>query len=296
MSGTPFNQAPQSSPGQVPPTPPGSPGIKPNKSKSNIGHVLLKPIKWGAKSLAWLATPTKSGGAQYVMYALCFGTYMLSVENFYVAMHKENPAGHRFIYKLGLTEDGADLVRLIPLPGVLDGIQNAVLGISNWAIKGVNPDAQPLKDTYNPKLDLIVWGDPKFYAAIVGAFVLSALQAVALRRVSLEVRKRQLEEAKKLDGSIEKAIEGMSKYEQRKVERLETKVRKAQVKSYGNGSILLLGSLVLGSYFLEGAMFFASAKPGTPFFQSMILAIGSMFGPECSFAIAKDFESREDGE
>jgi hypothetical protein len=270
-----------------------SQGIKPDKKgrRGGWGHIALAPVKGIAKACMWFVTPTRSGGAQYVMYALTFGCFMLSVENVYVGMNRKDPAGHRFIPKLGLVEDGSEIARLLPFPGVLDSMQNAVLGAVNFSMQAIAPGTKPFRDNYNPKLDLIVWADPNFYAAIVGAGVLSALQAIALRQVSLEVRKTQLQKAQKKDESIAAAT-SQSSYQQRK--RLETRVIETQVKQHGNGKVLMFGALVALSYVAEFLMFAMSAKPGTPFFQSLILAIASTVGTETSYTLARDFEERPD--
>jgi len=140
--------------------------MKPEKkSGSGWGHAVLAPVKWAAKTAVWLATPSKSGGAQYIMYALSFGCFALSAENFYVAMHPEAHAEHRFIYKLGLVNDEADMVRLIPLPAIAKMIDD----YSIWVANSVGAK---ITSNYHPKVNLNVWADPKFYAAIVGAFAL----------------------------------------------------------------------------------------------------------------------------
>jgi len=263
-------------------------GLKPShKRKSGAAHALMAPIRWAAKSCAWLATPTRSGGAQYIAYALSFGCFGLSVENFYVAMHPKEKEEHRFIYKLGLVDDGANMGRLLPFPAALKVVHD----IGVWSANLVGAD---IRSNYNPRIDLIVWADPKFYAAIVGAFILSALQAAALRQVSLQTRKAQLAKAQKLDAEVSAAVG--SGFEARVKERTETVLRKQQVKHYGNGKVLGFGVLIALSFLFEFWLWAMSAKPGTPFFQSLILAMASTIGPEMSYGLAKDFEQREDGE
>ena len=260
--------------------------MKPEKkSGSGLGHVLLAPVKWAAKTAVWLATPSKSGGAQYIMYALSFGCFALSAENFYVAMHPEDHAGHRFIYKLGLVNDEADMVRLIPLPAIAKMIDD----YSIWVANSVGAK---ITSNYHPKVNLNVWADPKFYAAIVGAFALSALQAVLTRQVSFSTRKRQLEAAQRRDVEVDAAL--TSAYQRRIAARPETVVRQEQVKHYGTGQILGFGSLVAIAYLIEFIMFAAAAVPGTPFFQSLILAIASTVGTEATYGLAKTFEERDD--
>jgi len=259
--------------------------MKPEKKGGGLGHILLAPVKWAAKTAVWLATPSKSGGAQYVMYALSFSCFGLSVENFYVAMHPEAHSEHRFIYKLGLVQDEADMVRLIPLPSALESIQNTAVWTAN--LSGAN-----ITSHYHPKVNLIVWGDPKFYAAIVAAFALSALQAVALRQVSFSTRKQQLQAAQQRDVEVDAVL--TSAYQRRIAARPETVVRQEQVKHYGTGQILGFGTLVALSYLAEFSMFAAAAVPGSPIFQSLILAIASTVGTETTYQLAKTFEERED--
>ena len=260
--------------------------MKPEKkSGSGWGHAVLAPVKWAAKTAVWLATPSRSGGAQYIMYALSFGCFSLSAENFYVAMHPEAHAEHRFVYKLGLVNDEADMARLIPLPAVLEAINNTAIWVANSA-------GAKITNNYHPKVNLIVWADPKFYAAIVGAFALSALQAVLTRQVSFSTRKRQLEDAQRRDVEVDAVL--TSAYQRRIAARPETVVRQEQVKHYGTGQILGFGSLVAIAYLIEFMMFAAAAVPGTPFFQSLILAIASTVGTEATYGLAKTFEERED--
>jgi len=262
-------------------------GIKPLvKRKAGFAHALMAPVRWGAKSCVWLATPTRSGGAQYIAYALSFGCFGMSVENFYVAMHPQAKEDHRFVYKLGLVDDGAEMGRLLPFPAALKVVHD----IGVWSANLFGAD---LRHSYNPKIDLIVWADPKFYAAIVGAFILSALQAAALRQVSLQTRKAQLAQAQRLDAEVNAAVS--SSFESRIKERGETVLRKQQVKNYGNGKLMMFGSLIALSFLLEFWLWIASAKPGTPFFQSLILALASTLGPEVAYGMAKDFEERADG-
>lgn len=263
-------------------------GLKPtHKRKGGLAHALMAPVKWCAKSCVWLATPTRSGGAQYIAYALSFGCFGLSVENFYVAMHPKEKDEHRFIYKLGLVDDGANMGRLLPFPAALKVVHDVAV----WSANLVGAD---IRSSYNPRIDLIVWADPKFYAAIVGAFILSALQAAALRQVSLQTRKAQLARSRELDAAVGAAV--ASGFESRIKKRTETVLREQQVKHYGNGKVLTFGSLIALSFLFELWLWAMSAKPGTPFFQSLILGLASTVGPEMSYGLAKDFEQREDGE
>jgi len=262
--------------------------MKPEKKGGGgLGHILLAPVKWAAKTAVWLATPSRSGGAQYIMYALSFGCFALSAENFYVAMHPEDHAGHRFIYKLGLVNDEADIVRLIPLPVVLESIHSTAIWVANSA-------GAKITNNYHPKVNLIVWADPKFYAAIVGAFALSAMQAVLTRQVSFSTRKQQLQEAQQRDVEVDAVL--TSAYQRRIAARPETTMRREQVKHYGTGQILGFGALVAIAYLIEFMMFAAAAVPGTPFFQSLILAIASTVGTEATYGLAKTFEKRDDYE
>lgn len=275
-----------------------SAGIKPDKKRGGgIGHALFGLSRAGAKGVMWFLTPSKSGGAQYIAYAMCLACFGLSVENIYAGMKKDSPTSVRFIPKLGLVEDGADLVRILPLPGVLDAVQNTALGVVNGAIKFADPAAEPLRDNYRPKPDLVVWKDSKFWAAFVAAAMISALQAVALRQVSLEVRKRQLEAAAKKDKAIAQSLEmAQSTYEQRKLRRLETTVRRAQVKNHGNGAILIFAAVVASSYILEAWLFIVGVKPGTKGVPLVVMSLASMFGVEGFYALGEKFSNTDDYE
>lgn len=256
-----------------------------NSGGGGIGHIIMKPIEWGAKSFRWLATPTKSGGGKYVMYALAIGCFGLSVENFYVQICGRNEGAQvRFIPKPGI-RDGADIRRFIPIPTVADIAQNTFLTGMRWV--GV-----PIPDTWRAQSVRIVWFDLRFYAALFISFGINAIEAMALRRVSLQFRERQLRKSQTTDQQVDSIVK--SAFQQRVGERLETKVRKQQIKNYGNGEVVVTGVVIIGAYAFEFWSFAQSAAPGVPFVGTTLTALMSIFGPEVFLGLAKSFEERED--
>jgi hypothetical protein len=262
----------------------GSSGFKPKKNDKGkaIGHVLLKPLDWLSDSVKWLTNPTAKGGAKYAIKALAVSCFLLTTENTYQLFAGQEAV--RFIPK-PMVRDGADISRVLPLGDAGNAAIGAlVAGANLFDAKLENPE--PFRKT-----DLLIWADSRFYMALVLALFLNGVEAIILRQVSLRTRKTQLQNAQKTDQEISSVMSFADQAAD--FERLETKVRKQQVKQFGNGRLLTLGTLLAACYGFEGWSFFASAAPGTPFIISTILAVASIFGAEWLWVLAEYMESRD---
>lgn len=258
-------------------------GIKPDKKNGGIGHIVMKPIKWTADAVFWISNPTRRGGAKYVMYGMAFLAWGLSVENFYVMLNKDQAENIRFIPKPAI-DDSADLTRLLPFPTVLDAVHDAF-------IKAINLTGANLKDNWAPKVNLIVWSDINFYVAIIVASMLNAIEAIAIRKVSLNVRKRQFAEAKAEDSQKEAAI-AQTAFEGR-LESLKTKVKRTQVKTHGDGEVVMMGAIILAAYLFEFGSFVSNTVPSTKFLTALIYGLASVFGAETFYFLAQSFDKRD---
>ena len=270
---------------QVIPTNPYNPdGMRPRtKQGKAIGHLILKPIIWMSNSAKWLTLPTKQGGAKYVMWAMAIGCLGLSIENSYCLF---TDADHKFLPKPGIN-DGANISRILPLGDVGNAAIGGMTDISNLLGAKLH--------RYQPfsKTDFLVWTDPRFYGGLVLCLMVNGIQAMALRRVSLQIRAKQLQKASVVDDQINNMTQN---FEARAVDyqRLETRVRQAQVKHYGSGNVLTMGAIVAASYVYEFATFAVNSAPGAPFIGTVLLGLASVFGAEVLWATGDHMDQREE--
>lgn len=270
----------------LPPQGQGNAGMKPkNKQGKAIGHLLFKPIVWLSNSAKWLTNPTAQGGAKYVMWTMAVGCLALSIENSYCLFAGSDK---KFLPKPGIN-DGAELSRILPLGDA----GNAIVGTM---ADGANlMGARIQKPVPFRRADLLVWADPRFYGGLILCLMVNGIQAMALRRVSLQMRTRQLAKSQQTDSQINSAVKS---FEERAAERrsLETNVRVNQVKHYGNGNVLSMGAIVAASYIYEFSTFFANSAPGVPFLGTLLLGMASVFGAEVLWATGEHMDKRQEAE
>ncbi|MBD1847368.1 hypothetical protein H6F89_28970 [Cyanobacteria bacterium FACHB-63] len=267
----------------------GSSTFKP-KRKSGLGHALFKPINWASNGFKWLTNPNADGGGQYLMKGFAVLLCGLTAENCYQMLQGKESA--RFIPK-PLINDGARIERVLPLGAVGNAVTGTLATLPN-AVGVRNPDGSQLRWRPFGEPDFIVWLDPDFYIAVLNAAGINAIEAMFLRRVKLEVRQRQLKNAIQTDEQIAQSLT----YAEKKAEaqRLETKLRETQLKTYGNGAILFNGVIIFVVYLAEGAMFFATSAPGVSVVTNTIYGFLSVFGAEIFWSLGESMEDRQEAE
>lgn len=264
----------------------GTGGLKPKSKGKAIGHLIMKPVNWISNSVKWSTNPTAKGGAQYMMKALAVGCFLLTTENTYQLFAGEKSV--RFLPK-PFVNDGADLSRVIPLGDVGNGILGTLTDGANLVGAKIKKP-QPFHKT-----DFLIWGDPRFYCALVFALFLNGVEALLIRKVSLAVRQNQLRKSIATDEEIGSTVESFAQ-KAAEFRRLETHVRVAQVKNFGNGQLLTLGGLCGLSYLFEFYTFFATATAGVPFVGTLCLGIASVFGAEWLWMLSEYMETRDTDE
>ncbi|MBD2261392.1 hypothetical protein [Pseudanabaena sp. FACHB-2040] len=173
-------------------------------SKTPLLAQLGRPIVWIARGLAWLTEPEEAKGRGKIEITgkvLLFSAgmvyaYGLTTESLLVLLNAGTSEIYgsgrvaedvRFVPKLGVS-DGAQLGRVLPSPLKLVRLS------SNFAfgwVPGYRAFGNTSFDNY------LVWADPNFYIALVGAAVSGILQAKAIRSVSIKVRKARLDRVRK---------------------------------------------------------------------------------------------------
>lgn len=250
-------------------------GLSPEKKDKPIGDKILAPLAWTAKSLAWVTNPT--GGARFALYGLSIYCAALSVESMMVSLPRitgqtQNKASDvRFVPKVGI-RDGANVMRLVnPMP-LLSAATDGFMSMLPFYVKSGTREYS-------------VWTDPNYYMALLIAIAIQAVEARALRAVSLKVRKKRLDDVAKheVPDLNPKAVH-------------IAKVRAAEYKNAGIGSYAMNGLVVVGAYALEIGAFFGSIAGGMGLAQC-IYGLVTIFGFEFAWNLAekteKDLEVKE---
>lgn len=228
---------------------------------------LFRPVVWVARGLAWATEPEKiksRGKVAITGKVLLFSCGMLysfglttesillllksQTQNIYST--RATPEEVRFMPKLGV-EDGAEIGRIIPSPlKVVRLTSNFAFG---W-VPGYRAFGNTAFDNY------LVWADPIFYVSVVGAAVTGILQAMALRKVSIQIRKARLDKVRhyRVDDLSPKAL-------------TIARIRAAEYKNAEVGGVVFQGAVILASYAFEGATFLLGFDLGDSNFAFLLI-------------------------
>lgn len=253
------------------------------KGKTPLLAQLGRPLVWVARGLAWLTEPEESRGRgkiQITGKALIFSAGMvycfaLTTESVLLLLNRgtRNIYGSdrvaeqiRFVPKLGVA-DGAQLGRLVPSPLKLARIT------SNFAFGWV-PGYRAFGGTSFD--DYLVWADPNFYVALVGAALTSILQAKAIRQVSLKVRRARLDQVRshRVEDLSPKAL-------------TIAKIRAAEYQHAQVGGYAFDGLVILASYGFEISCFVLGFSLGDSSFAFLIInGVIQVFGFESCYRLS----------
>jgi hypothetical protein len=257
----PQNNTPAASPAGMTPT------VKPP-----IGDTLLAPLEGAAKSIAWLTNPT--GGSKYICYAISLYCTLLSVESIYVAMPKAlklkgNGAVAsqlRFVPKIGV-DDNAKIEHLFNPAELVHVLENNFPALFPFAAK-----------TKTPIAAMAIF-DTNFWIALIIGFAIAALEARALRQVSIGTRIKRVNELKgyRVPDLDPDALE-------------IAHIRAKEAKGAGVGKYMMTGFVVIGAYAVEIAGFACSVTSGN-FWVNAINGFLAVFGSELFWSISQPAET-----
>lgn len=249
-------------------------GFNPDKDSKPIGETLLAPLKWTVRSVKWLTEPRS--GSKYVLYTLCVYSLMLSTEALYVALPStaKRPAiERRFMPKIGIN-DGSDISRLVNLSNFVATVKEITAAFLPIQLK-------------IPAKQWTVWGDPSFYLCLVLAIAIGAIEARALRAVSISMRRKMAERLAK-HRPLELDPKSLT----------IAKVRAAQYQNAGMGRLIWNWIAITGTYTIEFGSFFSSQAGvrGSAGLASLIYAFITVFGFEAFLSLADTTDIEADEE
>jgi hypothetical protein len=258
--------APQNNPTAASPA-----GMTP-ATKPPIGETILAPLEGAAKSIAWLTNPT--GGSKYICYAISLYCTLLSVESIYVAMPKALKlkgngavaAQLRFVPKIGV-DDNAKIEHLFNPAELVHVLENNFPALFPFAAKTKTPIAA------------MAFFDTNFWIALIIGFAIAALEARALRQVSIGTRIKRVNELKgyRVPDLDPQALE-------------IAHIRAKEAKGAGVGKYMMTGFVVVGAYAVEIAGFACSVTAGN-FWVNCINGFLGVFGSELFWSIAQPAEA-----
>lgn len=244
-----------------------------------FGAFLLAPVEWACKSLAWLISSDKNGGAKFILYGMALYSFGVSAETVYVALPVSDSAKNadiesvRFLPKPGI-DDGANIRYLSPLPTA----SNALKRLANWTVGNLVPFYP--KHTIEPRWS--VWSDPNFYLAATVAGLIGLIEAKAIRRSadSWERKRKRFEQLNKrqVPDLNPKAV-------------MAARIAREELQTDGTGNYAMVALLIIGVYGTEFYCFFRSLSGlEIPFVTTIIYALVNVFGFEICWALADDSE------
>jgi hypothetical protein len=243
---------------------------------------LFRPVVWVARGLAWLTEPEESKGRGKIAITgkvLLFScgmiyAYGLTTESLLVLLNAGTREVYgsgrvaediRFMPKLGV-QDGARLGRVLPPPMKLIRLS------SNFAF-GWIPGYRRFENTQFD--NYLVWADPNFYIALVGAAVSGILQAKAIRSVSIKVRKARLDRVRhyRVEDLSPRAL-------------TIAKIRNAELAHAEVGNFVFDGLVIIASYAFEIGCFLVTFEHGGSTTVFLILnGVIEIFGFETSYKL-----------
>ncbi|MFE4108560.1 hypothetical protein [Almyronema epifaneia] len=246
------------------------------------GAKLLSPFAWGAKSLAWLISSEKNGGARFVLYGMSLYCFALSAETIYLSLPKSEAAeaagieSLRFLPKPSIADD-ANIKYLLPLPT----IGNTLKRIANFTVGNLVP--------FYPKHQIqpqwTIWGDPNWYLAFAIAALIGLIEARVIRRTA---------------DSWERKQKKFFKYNARRVPDLNpnaviaASLAQKELQAEGAGNYGMVALVIIVTYGTEFYAFLRSLRGlEIGLFTTVIYGLLNVVGFEILWALAEDPEADE---
>ena len=257
----------------------GAPAKSAKPKTKPFGARLLAPLEWTAKSLAWLISSEKNGGAKFVLYGMSLYCFAVSAETIYVALPISESAKNagienlRFLPKPGIPDE-ANVKHLIPLPTV----GNTFKRLANSTVGNLVP--------FYPKHEITpqwtIWADPSWYIAAAIAGLIGLIEAKAIRRTADSWERKR----KKFNSLNERQVPDLNPKAV-----MAASLARTEMQTDGTGNYAMVAVVILITYGTEFYCFSRSLGGlQITLVTKIIYALINVFGFEFCWALADDPE------
>ena len=244
--------------------------------------VLLSPFSWLSDQLKQLTDPRDGSEAvprkklaigQKFMYSLAFGCVLFGTNTAYTTMVRAtggDVSEVAFFPHPGI--DDYKIQRIVPPVAWM--AQEALYHPVNWTSRLLSP--VPFNLPKPIPYRATVWGDGRFYMAFIGVLAVQFIEAMAIRKISIESKRRKFAQAnaqKKVVADPDSLV--------------VAKVAAAEVNSHGSGAYALQAFMIFLVYLFEIGVFGSSLRgTDTGFIATLALGFFEVFGAETFWGIA----------